>query len=208
MSDPTKPINKLLNDPMSRARVMKAADKLLRAAKKEVDREKTTSETLLEAALVAEKQKMAILSATGCVPKGSITSEQIAEDKGAVAKGMIEDQIRAAGLEPSGDPDVDYFTRNMLNALRVRPSHVLHVGANDFLVVRVDVRHAPASDVERYLRRVKHATKSFFDRRGLQDRVLWIASVDNTGTSLSVISVEEAGQHHDYRRRRDIPVMG
>jgi hypothetical protein len=117
-----------------------------------------------------------------------------ADEKGQVAKSLIEDKLRAMGREPTGDPDVDYFMHNMHNALKVPKDYLstpkITVGPNDILVVYIETSFVPKQRIEDFLRSAKKGLKPLFEQTGIDDRVLFIAGEHKTG--FQVIQVESA----------------
>jgi len=66
----------------------------------------------------------------------------------------------------------------------------LNVGPNDVLVIYVDVAKCSADQAEKYLRSVKESLKPVWERAGLSDRLLCVAS---NRTGFSVIHIAEVG---------------
>lgn len=95
---------------------------------------------------------------------------------------------------------VEYFRRNLKDALKV-PKEVqatwkikeqlsgVNVGLNDILVIKLNVSDVPKTHVEGFVKKVKDHLASFFDERGLKDRVMWVP-VRESETEFSVIHIE------------------
>jgi len=197
MSDTTKSIDpKVFSDPGARKRILRAAGLISQQAKrgKAVDARRDP----------AKMREIGLADGMGVYPeKGSITAKMVAEERREQEKLRLEamldetkrqvECLSEAGPLPSKADQLPEFGQ-------------IRVGANDVLVVTVDVQDISSNQVETFLNHIKNHLGDFFEKRGLKDRVLWVADRHSGSTKFSVISIEETRKMTESKR--DVPVIG